>query len=236
MLAIFKREIKAYFLSAIGYIFLSVFYLFAGYFFYATSIVSNNADLKYVFSNLLIILIFLLPMLTMKIMSEDKKLKTDQLLLTAPVKLASIVVGKFFAAMVTLFLGILVTFVYAGILTYFASGFDWISFLCNVIGTLLLGAELIAIGIFISSLTENQVISAIASCAVMLLLFFMDGISSSINISFISKALAYISIVEPYQQFTYGSFSLPNVVLFLGMTTIFLFLTTRILEKRRWAV
>lgn len=234
MLSIFKREIKSYFLSAIGYVFLSVFYLFSGYFFYATSIMGKSADLKYVFSNLLVILIFLLPMLTMKLMSEDKKLKTDQLLLTSPVSLSSIVVGKFLAALVTLFIGVLITLVYAIVLSHFAT-FDWISLFCNIIGIMLLGGALISIGIFISSLTENQVISAISSCAVILLLFFIDGIVSGINISFISKALSYLSIVQPYNQFTYGSFSLPNVVLFLFMIISFLFLTTRVLEKRRWA-
>ena len=234
MWAIFKREIRAYFLSAIGYIFLSVFYLFSGYFFYATSIMARKADLKYVFSNLLVILIFLLPMLTMKLMSEDKKLKTDQLLLTSPVNLFSIVFGKFLAAWVTLFIGILITFVYAGVLSFFAS-FDWISLMCNVMGLLLLGGALISIGIFISSLTENQVISAISSCAIILLLFFIDGISETINMSFISTALSYLSIVGPYNEFTYGSFSLPNVVLFLGLTVIFLFLTARVLERKRWA-
>ena len=234
MLSIFKREIKSYFLSAIGYIFLSVFYLFAGYCFYATSIMARSADLKYVFSNLLVILIFLLPMLTMRLMSEDKKMKTDQLLLTAPVNLSSVVVGKFLAALATLFIGVMITIIYGVVLSFFAK-FDWISLFCNIIGLLLLGGALISIGIFVSSLTENQVISAIASCAIILILFFIDGISSTINISFISKILSSLSIVQPYNEFTYGSFSLPNVVLFLGIITVFLFLTTRVLERRRWA-
>ncbi len=233
MLSIFKREIKSYFLSATGYVFLSVFYLFSGYFFYATSIMARSADLKYVFSNLLVILIFLLPMLTMRLMSEDKKLKTDQLLLTAPINLSSIVFGKFFAAFCVLFSGVLINFVYAAILSHYAT-FDWIAFLCNVLGIMLLGSALISIGIFVSSLTENQVISAISSCAIILLLFFIDGIGSSVNISFISKTLSYLSIVKPYNEFTFGSISLPNVTLFLGISGIFLFLTTRILEKKRW--
>ncbi|MBP0979179.1 MAG: ABC transporter permease subunit [Oscillospiraceae bacterium] len=235
MWAIFKREIKAYFLSSIGYIFLSVFYLFSGYFFYATSIMAGRADLKYVFSNLLVILIFLLPMLTMKLMSEDKKLKTDQLLLTSPVNLFSVVFGKFLAALTTLFFGVLIMFVFAGVLCFLATSFDWIIFLCNVLGLLLLGSALISIGIFISSLTENQVISVISSCAVILLLFFIDGISATINMNFISKALSSLSIIRPYNEFTYGLFSLPNIVLFFSFTIVFLFLTARVLEKKRWA-
>lgn len=234
MLAIFKREMRSYFLSAIGYVFLAAFYLFSGYFFIATSILAASSSLKYVFSNLLIILIFLLPLLTMRLMSEDKKLKTDQLLLTAPVKLSSIVLGKFLAAMVTLFMGVLITFVYALVLSSVAN-FDWISFGCNVIGILLLGGAIISIGIFVSSMTENQVISAISTFSIVLLMFFLEGISSSINIEIISKVLSYLSIVGPYQNFTYGLFSLPNVILFLGITCVFLFLTTRVLEKRRWS-
>ena len=234
MFSIFKREMKSYFFSAIGYVFLATFYLFSGYFFYATSIMAGSSSLKYVFSNLLIILIFLLPLLTMRLMSEDKKLKTDQLLLTSPVRLSSIVIGKFLAALATLSIGILITLVYALVLSSFAN-FDWISYICNVIGMLLLGGAIIAIGIFVSSLTENQIISAVTSFAIVLLLFFMDSISSAISVSFISKVLSYLSIINPYQEFTYGLFSLPNVILFLGFICVFLFLTTQVLERKRWA-
>ena len=234
MLAIFKREFKAYFLSPIGYVFLTVFYFASNFFFYGNCITGNNANLNHVFSNLIIILIFIIPALTMKLISEDKKLGTDQLLLTSPVKLSSIILGKFFAALTTFFIGIAITFGYAILLSFF-SHYDWISFLCNIIGLLLLGSALISIGIFISSLTENQIISIISSFAIMLLLLLIETISMFIKTPLISKIISYISIVNIYHQFTYGSFSLPNVILFLGLITIFLFLTTRVLEKKRWS-
>lgn len=232
--AILKKEIRAYFLSAIGYIFLAAFYFFSGYFFIHFSIMQNRADLKYVFSNLLIVLIFLIPVLTMKLMSEDKRTKTDQLLLTAPVRISAIVTGKFLAALVVVAFGVLITFVYGGLLSVL-SDFDWMTFISTVIGFILMSSALISIGIFISSLTENQVISAVASFAILLMLFFMDGVAGVVSNQFLSAVLGYLSIIKPYQQFTYGMISLPNILLFVGLTSVFLFLTCRVLEKRRWS-
>lgn len=232
--AIFKRELNAYFLSSIGYIFLAAFYFFSGYFFINFSIAQNRADLKYLFSNLIVVLIFLIPVLTMKIMSEDKRNKTDQLLLTAPIKISSIIMGKFFASLVVVGFAFLITFVYAIILSFLAD-FDWTIFIATFLGFILMSSTLVSIGIFISSLTENQVISAVASFAVMLILFFMDGISSSINNQFISTILGHLSIVKSYQQFTYGIITIPNVLLFITFISVFLFLTCRVVEKRRWS-
>ena len=130
MAAIIKREISAYFLSAIGYIVLAAFYIFGGFYFYMSVLMSNTTDLSYTFSSLFVIMIFVIPILTMRLFSEEKKQKTDQVLLTAPVSLTSIVLGKYFAALIMYLFCILITLVYAVIISFFNTP-DWITVLGN---------------------------------------------------------------------------------------------------------
>ena len=112
MAAIYKREMHSYLTSAVGYVFLAVFFAISGYYFFATSLVSNSTDLSYVFSNLFSIAIFLVPLLTMKLFSEERKQRTEQLLFTAPVRFTGVVLGKFFASLTMYLLGMSVTLVY----------------------------------------------------------------------------------------------------------------------------
>ena len=121
MLAIIKREILSYFSSATGYIILAAFYVFGGFYFYMTSLASNTTDLSYTFSSLFIILIFIIPILTMKLFSEEKKQKTDQALLTAPISLTSMTLGKYFAAIIMYLFCITITLIYAIIVSFFNS-------------------------------------------------------------------------------------------------------------------
>ena len=171
MKAIFRRELLAYFTSPLGYVFLSVFYIFAGIFLYFTCLSSGVADLSNTFYFLFIILILLTPILTMRILSEEKKQKTDQLLLSSPVTLTGLVMGKFLAAFLVYALGVVITLVYAVVLSIFAT-LQWSVIIGNIVGLLLIGAAFIAIGIFVSSLTENQVTAAILTYASLLFILF----------------------------------------------------------------
>ena len=180
MKAIFRRELIAYFTSPLGYVFLSVFYIFAGIFFYFTCLNAGTADMTNVFYFLFIILILLTPILTMRILSEERKQKTDQLLLTSPVTLTGLVMGKFLAAFLVYALGVAITFVYAIVVSAFAS-VSWSVVIGNIIGLLLIGAAFIAIGVFLSSLTESQVISAIITYAVLLFILFIDSIANLVT-------------------------------------------------------
>ena len=160
MAASYKREMHSYLTSAVGYVFLAVFFAISGYYLFAASLVSNSTDLSYVFSNLFSIAIFLVPLLTMKLFSEERKQRTEQLLFTAPVRFTGVVLGIFFASLTMYLLGMSVTLVYFLVMCAFRVP-DVAVFAGNFLGLLLLGAALCAIGIFISALTESQVIAAV---------------------------------------------------------------------------
>lgn len=234
MKAIIKREISAYFSSAIGYIVLSAFYVFGGFYFYISSLVSNTTDLSYTFSSLFIILIFIIPILTMRLFSEEKKQKTDQALLTAPISLTSMTLGKYFAAIIMYLLCILITLVYAIIIACFNMP-DWTTILGNFLGIFLLGASLISIGMFLSSITENQIIAAVSGVAVGVLILFMDSIAQSVPVEFISDILKKISFISYYNNFTLGIVSLKDIVFFISVCVLFIFLTVRVFDKKRWS-
>lgn len=234
MLAILKRELSSYFTSPIGYVFLAVFYFFSGMFFYSV-LYSNSTDISYVFSGMFTVLLFVVPLLTMRLMSEEKKQKTDQLLLTSPVSLTGLVLGKFLAAVCMYAIALAVTVIYSLILAGFASP-EWMVVIGNIFGSLLLGAALIAIGLFISSMTENQMIAAVGSFAVMMFILMMDSFVSIIpsSLSFISKILTGLSFMTRYNELVTGILNIGTILFFISVAVVFNFLTVRVLEKRRW--
>lgn len=290
--AIFRREVLSYFTSPIGYIFLAAFYACSAVSFASVSLNYGNTQLDGVFGELMIILIVLIPILTMRTLSEEKKNKTDQCLLTAPVSLWGIVLGKFLAAFLIYILGVAITIVYAIVVSAYAAP-DWTVILGNVTGLALLGAAFIAVGMFFSSFTENQVVSAVVSFIVMVALYLFTTIGDVIPIDFIENimpdfsnlaravivalviaavgAVIYfvagrkantiiitvaaalilglftyagdrlpdvfskLSFWERYYGFTYGLFDLSNVLFFISAAAVFLFLSVRVLEKRRWS-
>ncbi len=234
MLAIFKRELKSYFYSPIGYIFVGFFLLLSGYFFATGNLMSLIADMKMVFGNLSIVFLFLVPILTMRLISEEKKSKTDQLLLTSPVSLTGVVIGKYLAAVAVFLISLLITGVYPIILYIFSSP-SLGEILAGYLGFFLMGSAFIAIGLFISSMTENQVISAVASFGVLLLLWLIDMIVPFIQNPFIARAIEWLSILRRFQDFTLGILSLSPIVYYVSFSVAFVFLTVRVLEKRRWS-
>ncbi len=233
MLAVLRREMSNYFTSPIGYIFLAVFYFFSGMFF-ANVLAYNSTDITNVFSGLFTVLMFIIPLLTMRSMSEEKKQKTDQLLLTSPIKLGSLVIGKFLAAFLIYCIALAITVVYSIILAAFETP-EWSVVIGNIFGALLLGAALIAIGVFISALTENQLIAAIGSFAVMMFIMMIDSFATLIPVEFISNILLKISFMTRYTDFVSGILNFANVLFFLSIAVIFNFLTVRVLEKKRWS-
>lgn len=234
MTAIIRRELNAYFSSPIGYIYLAVFYVFAGFYFAFSSLFSQSADLTPVFSSLFTIVLFLIPILTMRLLSEDQKNRTDQALLTAPISLTGLVMGKFLAALLVFIMGLAVTLVYALIIAVYTPP-NWAGIFANFFALLLLGAALIAIGMFISSLTENQVIAATGGFAAGLGLIIVDALGSVVQNPFLSKVITGLSFFNRYSDFTSGLFDFSNVLFFASVCAIFIFFTIRVLEKRRWA-
>lgn len=233
MLAIFKREMRTYFSSPIGYVYLSVFYFFAGFYFFGSTVLANTTDLSNVYASLFVISLFLLPILTMRLMSEDLKNKTDQVLLTAPIRLFSLVMGKYLAVIAMFAIGMAVTLVFALVVAMFSAP-NWAMIAGHLIGLLLLGCAFASIGMFISSLTENQVVAAVGAFAASFGLMLMDGLSSLTQNQILKTILDALSFNAHYAKFTQGMLSLEDVVFFLSVSAVFVFLTIRVFEKRRW--
>lgn len=236
MAAIFKREFKAYFTSPIGYFVLAILFFFAGLYFYGNNLLTNSADLSLVYSSLFsIVMLAVLPILTMRLFSEEKKQKTDQALLTAPVSLTGIVVGKFLAAIVLFAIGIAITFVYAVIIAFQVTP-DWMVIIGNYLGLLLLGGAVIAVGVLISSLTESMFISALGTFGVSFVLVMLDSLTSIFSDNAVVEAVVnFLSVSQKYNNFTMGLINYNDVIFFLSIQALFLFLTVRVLDHKRWS-
>ena len=245
MTTVYKRELGAYFKSLTGFVFLAVFYALSGLslllflFYYQVVTMQPNAhsslpDFSMVFQYLFFVLLLLVPILTMRLMSEEKRQKTDQALLTAPIRLFSLVAGKFLAAFTIFLLGTASTLLMALVVSAYSSDFDWLTVMGNFVGLVLLGGAVIALGLFISSLTESQVIAAVTTYAVLLICMLLDAVSGFCP-AWLASVINACSMQYHYNQFTFGIFKLTGVVFFLSFIGLFLYLTTKVLEKRRWA-
>ena len=232
--AILKRELGAYFSSATAYVVMAVYFFFSGLFFNFYCISANSSSLSYVYGNMFYIILFLIPIITMKTFAEEKKQKSDQALLTAPTSLTEIVLGKFLGAFCLYAICCCIFLVYAVVISFFASP-EWSVILCTFLGILLLGGSLIAINVFISVLTESMVVAAVIGMGVGLVISMTNYLISLIQVDWIKNILNKINFLSYYENFTYGILSIVDVVFFLSVTALFLFFTVRVLEKRRWS-
>ncbi len=233
MKAIFKREFKSYFTSPIGWVFLGAFFVFSGIYFWIGVLSVQSTQVEVVISSMLSIVMFLIPIITMRLFSEDKRQKTDQALLTAPINLLPMVLGKMLAAFAIYALAFSVTFIYAVIVSCYGA-VEWSMYFSNILGILLLGAAMIPIGGFISSLTENQVVSAIGSFLIMLILSFLDSLAALAPTQWLQEVILGISVYDRYADFSLGRLDYSDAVFFLSVGAVFVFLTVRIFEKKRW--
>ena len=233
MSAVFKRELKSYFITPVGYVFLAVFYAYAGLMFYVTGLSEGRTRMDLLFSSLIIILVVIVPILTMRAMAEERRSKTDRCLLTSPVSIWGIVAGKFLAAFTVYLAAVAITVVMALISAIYAAP-DWSVVFGNVIGLALLGAACIAIGIFCSACTESQAVAAVLSFGVLLFFSFVSAIAKQLPFEFLTKIAGKIAFSERYYAFTYGLFDMSNVLFFISVAFVFLFLTVRVIEKRRY--
>ncbi|HPD89603.1 MAG TPA: ABC transporter permease subunit [Oscillospiraceae bacterium] len=231
--AILRRELNAYFRGAIGYVYLALFFAFTGVIYFII-VYSGLSSMMYTFAYAFYIGMYLIPLLTMRLLSEDRKLRTDQLLLTSPVRLSELVVGKFLAAFLVFALGISMMIPEAVVLSAF-SAFDWPVFFTSLVGILLLGAASIAICMLFSALTENQIIAAVLGFVSMLLLSILDQFASVVSSETIKNALLGLSFYTRFFNLTLGVIDFSDVFFFFSVTGVFLFLTARVLEKQRWS-
>jgi ABC-2 type transport system permease protein len=288
MLAVFRRELAAYFSSPIGFTFIGFFILLAGVFFAISNLLSGNPNYTGVLGSITFIFLFVVPILTMRLISEETRQKTDQLLITSPVGITGIVLGKYLAAVGVFFITLVITVIYPVIMSFFAlGGLGWWEILGGYIGFLLLGSSFIAVGLFFSSLTDNQLIAAVETFAALLLIWILDFIAQSVPgdavsglvflallalalvalvffstrstgaavLTFIvlaaalvllfilkrpfydgviARVLNWFSLLKRYNDFSMGVLGLAPIVYYLSFSAVFVFLTIRMIEKRRW--
>ena len=239
MLAIWKREVQNYFLTPIGYVFMGVFLLCGGVFFFLSNIASSSSSLETLFGNMIYLFMLVMPILTMRLLSEEKRTKSDQLLLTSPLSITQIVVGKFLAAATVLFATMVVMLIYVVIICCYSTPYPGM-IVSNYLGFFLVGCCYVSIGVLMSALTENQVSAAVLTFGANLLLQILESLSSSLTIptlGFINlnTVLSWMSLYKRYYDFSAGILSFANVLYYVSFCFVILFLAVRVIDKRRWS-
>lgn len=241
MLAVYKRELQGYFLAPLGYIFIGIYMLMAGLFFVLIDVGQGSADyqsiLGYVWFQFLII--FPLSILTMRLLSEERKNKTDQLLLTSPLSITSVVLGKYLAAVTVFFVALVISLLFPLILAMFGNP-AMLEILSAYIGFFLMGSALIAVGVFMSSLSENQVVAAVSTFGVLLLLWLLGKaliplFGTGTIADAIVAVLTAFSVFDKLTPFTSGQPGLAQIIYFISFAGVFVFLAIRVVESRRWS-
>lgn len=178
MKAIYKREMKMYFNSMTGYVFVAFFVLITAIYFSMANILAMSPQFEYVFSSVIMMFLILGPMLTMRLLTEETRHKTDQLLLTAPINISGIVLGKYLAAVSVFLIALAITAIFPAILSAYGT-IATAQIIGSYIGFFLLGSTFIAVGLWISSLTDNQIVAAVGTFVAIFLLLMVENIVSS---------------------------------------------------------
>ncbi len=247
MFAIYKKELRSYFINAIGYVYVGVFLAAASLLCCYTTLVSKTYQTSSYFTYLIFSFIILIPLLTMKLFAEEKKLRTEQLLLTAPVSIPGMVLGKFFAAF-TIFVGSLLLSCYNFFPLYSYARTESLGksyaeehvgpvtgqIVTCLVGVILIGAAFIAIGLFISSLTENQLAAAVMTVAVILVMLILDLVNQYIDMYVIRKVISWVCVLSRFSNFTTGILDFSSILYYISIAGVFLLLTVRVYDKRRW--
>lgn len=257
MLAIYLKEMRSYFINPIGYVYLGVFLVFSALLCCYTTLISASYDTASYFTFLIFAFIILIPILTMRLFAEERKMRTEQLLLTAPVTITGMVLGKYFAALTLYVSGVLlscINFIPLYFIAHKEVSADEYSTLLkhigpvtaeivgSVIAIILLGAALIAVGTLISALTENQLSAAVITIgviAVMVLLNVFNMLTDAdgqpiIGSYLVRSVIDWISVISRFSAFSNGIFDYAALLYYASLAFVFLFLTVRVYEKRRW--
>lgn len=234
MLAVLKKELKAYFMSPVGYIFVGAIIFISSLFFMSGVVLTQRADISVVFSNINAVYLFLAALLTMRLFAEEKNKKTDQLLLSAPVRITDIVLGKYLAAMSVFGISLVISLAYPVIMCMYAK--PAISeIIGSYVGFILLWGCFISIGVFVSSLTESQVIAGVLTFAALLVISTVPQFTVSMQDGFFKDVIGVISLYDKYAEFQRGILNIQSVIYYLSFIFVFLFLTVRIIDKRRYS-
>lgn len=240
MIAVLKRELVGFFRNSTAYMLLAIYSFLSALFFCLFVMLNNTSYLGNFFGLwLFIVEIIVVSILSMRFFSEEKKNKTDQLIFTSPVSLTGVVMGKFLGGMTVYTACTLINLVYVFIIDIFGTPDAGANF-SNFVGTLLLGCCMISIALFVSCLTENPIVAAGGTAAVFLLLMMVDFVASFLRalcpqwLQWLPEIMQKMNVFLWYDNFAGGIITLQSVVFYLSFTAIFLFLTVRVLERRRW--
>lgn len=237
MWAIYKRELRACFNSFIGWLFLAVMLFFTGLYVTASNLAQGSAYLTYALQSSLIIFIIAIPILTMRILAEERKNKTDQMILTAPVSVWKIVLGKYLAVETVFAIPCAILCLYPPLLSRYGTipyGENYVS----ILGFFLYGSAAVAIGVFVSSLTESQVIAAVVSVVLIFVGYVMAGICNLISPvgNLLTKILSIYDLTTPFVDLINGNLKLTSVLYYISVIFLMLFFTTQSIQKRRYSV
>lgn len=235
MSAIFKRELRSFFTSPIAYLVIAVLFVISGYYFYIANLEYGYKSMTYVYTTLFTYACFLvLPILTMRLFSDEKRQKTDQALLTAPISLTGIVLGKFLAAFVVFLIGISITLVQALVIATVTTP-EWLTIFANFLGLALYGGMVIAAGLLFSCLTESQLVAALITFAFELIITSIDYLETVFaDTKWMVSTVQFLSVSIRYQNFTSGTIHYDDVIFFVSLQALLLFLAVRILDRKRW--
>lgn len=237
MIAIFKREFKAYLTSVVGFLFMAVTLFFFGLYTAVYNLVSGYPYISYVVNAILFLFLLTIPVLTMRILADERKQKTDQLILTAPVSVGQIVLGKYLAMAAIFMIPVAVMCVVPPFLTRFGS-VPMLESYVAILAFALYGLACLAVGMLISSLTESQVIAAVLSFGVLFLTYMMSGLCSLISSTgnMLTEILSVFDFQTRFAGLTNGIFDITAVVYFVSVIALLLFLTAQSIQKRRYSV
>jgi ABC-2 type transport system permease protein len=250
-LAVLKRELRVYFSSPVAYVVFGVFAVLSGFFFtnvfgyyqrfsmqaamnptMGGNVSVTEGVLRPLFQNISVIMLFILPFLTMRLFAEEKKTGTMELLLSYPVRDGEVLFGKFLAAL-GIFIGMLVVTLAYPLLVAWTTELEWGPLATGYLGLLLQGAAFIAIGLLVSSLTENQIVAAAGSFGALLMFWVISWASDSAG-GTLGRVLSHLSLTEHFDSFAKGVIDTKDVIYYLNLSILSLFLTLRSLESKRW--
>ena len=233
LLAIWKRELQGYFCTAVGYVFMGVFLTLSSVIFFLTIMQTRSSDLLSFIGTMSYLWMLLCPVLTMRLLAEEKQKRTDQLLLTSPASLPGIVLGKYLAAVTVMGMSVLLTGLFALIVAIYGQVYPG-ELLVGYLGFVLQGCAFIALDLFISGCTSNQVTAAVAAFGANFVLWMLDLIQLAVDVDWFNGLLSFFSLYERSQPFLMGQLSFASVGDDLSFTAACLVLTIHLLDARRY--
>ena len=234
MRAVYQRELQGYFLTPVAYVFMGVFMLLGGVFFIIGNLATRSGNLLTLLSSMSYLWMLLCPVLTMRLFAGERGRGTDQLLLSSPVSLCGVVLGKFFAGATVLVLTVALSFIYP-LLTALYGTLYVSETLVGYLGFLLLGCAFISVDMLVSVLSKNQVTAAIACFGVNLLIWLSSVLAQALNAPVISSVLSFVSLYGRLAPFLSGRLSFADALFDLTYIAVMLFLCVRVLDARRWS-